>query len=289
MKLLIIQEAGRHPENKAFREGLSYQRAFSHLGHHTDIWGLGYNTFKIPWEEMQSSYNYDVIFLLEQYDQTGWTPDFSRSKALKIHLSIDDHCNLHEHLRQVQRQKIDVHFSATSSYLPYYKEAGIEKSFWLPNAYDHTLVGPMRIEKDISIGFVGNILNRGDYLEFIKKNYSANIEVMLLGNDMVKFINRCQIHFNRNMANDINYRTHETLGCKTFLLTNYTPDLEKLYNIGSEIITYDSPSDLNEKIKYFLTDAAAREYVTQKGYKKAVECHTYFKRAEELLNILKSV
>ena len=45
---------------------------------------------------------------------------------------------------------------------------------------------------------------------------------------MVKAINSYKIHFNRNHSKDINYRTFETLGCQTVLVTNNTDRLKDL-------------------------------------------------------------
>jgi len=43
MKILLIQENGRHQKNCHFRECFSLQRAFKKLGHNADIWGLGHS------------------------------------------------------------------------------------------------------------------------------------------------------------------------------------------------------------------------------------------------------
>lgn len=76
---------------------------------------------------------------------------------------------------------------------------------------------------------------------------------------MVNVINSFKIHFNRNMVYDINYRTFETLGCKIFLLTNYTENLEKLFNIGEHLVTYTSKQDLLQKVNYYLGNPQLRE------------------------------
>ena len=73
MRVIVIQEAGRHEENRNFRECLSLQRAFIHNGHECDVWGLGHNNYNTTpdWN------SYDLIMNIENYDSTGWTPNLS--------------------------------------------------------------------------------------------------------------------------------------------------------------------------------------------------------------------
>ena len=61
MKILLIQENGRHEENRQFRECFSLQKSFNKLGHEATVWGLGHDNFnETPlWEE------YDWIINLE--------------------------------------------------------------------------------------------------------------------------------------------------------------------------------------------------------------------------------
>jgi hypothetical protein len=40
MKILLIQENGRHNENRHFRECFCLQRGFEKLGHNVTVWGL---------------------------------------------------------------------------------------------------------------------------------------------------------------------------------------------------------------------------------------------------------
>jgi hypothetical protein len=48
MKILIIQENGRHDENREFRECFNLQRSLISIGHDCVVWGLGHENFKTP-------------------------------------------------------------------------------------------------------------------------------------------------------------------------------------------------------------------------------------------------
>ena len=63
LKILIIQEAGRHKKNFNFRESLNLHRAFqTYQNVSTEIWGLNYSNFK---EDFTKFENWcDVILIL---------------------------------------------------------------------------------------------------------------------------------------------------------------------------------------------------------------------------------
>ena len=53
MKILIIQEKGRHEKNWMFRESLSIQRALTKLNIESTVWGLNYDNFSTPFWEIE--------------------------------------------------------------------------------------------------------------------------------------------------------------------------------------------------------------------------------------------
>ena len=103
---------------------------------------------------------------------------------------------------------------------------------------------------------------------------------------MVRAINSYKIHFNCNISNDINYRTFETTGAGTLLLTNYTKGLEKLFDINSEIVVYRNYQELDEKVKYYLQNESERVKIQNAGFERSKKDHTYFERAKKLIEII---
>jgi spore maturation protein CgeB len=145
---------------------------------------------------------------------------------------------------------------------------------------------PVDIEKTVDIGFCGNLLNRSDIINHLDK-FNIKKDIFVIGNDMIKAINSYKIHFNKNISDDINYRTFETTGCETLLITNYTPGLEKLFKIGEEIVVYDNINDLDDKVRYYLDNESERVKIETAGYERAKKDHTYFERAKMLVEIIK--
>jgi len=285
MKIVIIQEAGRHEKNKNFRESLNLHRSLSKIdGVESKVWGLNYDEFNTPFFEIEKWA--DVIFIIENYT-SSWMPlkEISESKKIKIFWSIDSHCVLQQHLQLCQLLNIDIHLNSTQRYLPYFENL-CKKSYWFPNSYPDDLMYPMTIEKTVDVGFCGNILNRGHVIDSLDK-YNIKKDIFVIGDDMVRAINSYKIHLNCNIADDINYRTFETCGCKTLLVTNWTPGIENLFEIDKEIVVYRNLTELDEKIKYYLLNDNERMIIAEAGYNRAKKDHTYLKRAEKLVEIIK--
>lgn len=297
LNIFLIQEAGRHAANREFREALSMQRALKTLGHEAIVWGLGHELYSRPFDTMTPLC--DVIVLLEQYDQTGWVPDFSWFKGPRVFWTIDSHCSLSEHVAQAQRQKVTHLLSSTRRYLDYYNAPN---KVWFPNCYDDTLIYPMpEFPKLAPVGFCGNDNGRGQWLDVIDMSFGTpnfvghslvgrfcKRDIFVIGQAMVKAVNSYRIHFNRNIADDLNYRTFETLGCQTFLLTNYTDGLDELFEVGRELVTYAGPDDLLAKVRYYLENTGEREAIAEAGFKRVKRDHTYLARAHQLVKILEA-
>jgi hypothetical protein len=285
VKIVIIQEAGRHEKNKEFRESLNLYRALSKIGGvESKVWGLNYSQFKTSFSEIENWA--DVIFIIENYT-SDWLPiyEISQSKKIKIFWSIDSHCVLDQHKTLCKILNIDILLNSTESYIPNFNGL-VKKSYWFPNSYPDDLIFPKKIEKSIDVGFCGNIINRGHVIDSLDK-YGIKKDIFVIGDDMVNAINSYKIHLNCNISNDINYRTFETTGCGTFLLTNYTPGLEKIFDIGKEIVIYNDLNDLDNKVKYYIENDEEREKIAKAGYERSKRDHTYFERSKFIIEVIK--
>ncbi|MFF2456768.1 glycosyltransferase [Peribacillus simplex] len=96
--------------------------------------------------------------------------------------------------------------------------------------------------------------------------------------------------FNRNSnkltALSINPRTFEISACSAFQLSDIRQELKRYYEIGKEIETYTSPSELTEKIDYYLNHDEERNAIAQRGYIQTLKSHTYEKRLVTLLKLI---
>ena len=158
---------------------------------------------------------------------------------------------------------------------------------WLPVCYDEALVFP-KSEKTTFIGFCGSILNRKQLLDFLSNKYGLKQDIRVLGEEMVKTVSSYHVHFNINLANDINYRSYETIACETMLLTNYNPQYEMLgFKDGVNCMMYKNVEELCQKIDLCRDDLDLVKKISSAGYHLAKQ-HTYRQRAEKIVALYKN-
>ena len=282
MKILIIQENGRHSENKIFRECFNLQRALLRKNVDTIVWGLGHDNFNTPFQQIIK--DVDVIVLLENYESNGWLPDLSIVNKLKIFWSIDSHMVLMNHITTVVKNKIDIVLNAIESHQNYFKTS---KTFYFPNAYPSDLISPIDgVDKNIFLGFCGSLLNRSEILDKLENKFELKKDIWKLGNEMVKTINGYKIHFNKTLSNDINYRIFETMGCNTLMLTNSTENINTFFNDMDNIVIYNNEIELFEKLNILYSDNDLIKKISNSGYELVKNNHTYDNRVDVLLKII---
>jgi hypothetical protein len=282
MKILIIQENGRHLENREFRECFNLQRALLRKNVNTVVWGLGHDNFNTPFQQIIK--DIDVIILLENYESNGWLPDLSNINKLKIFWSIDSHMVLMNHITTVVKNKIDIVLNAIESHQNYFKTS---KTFYFPNAYPSDLISPIDgVDKNIFLGFCGSLLNRSEILDKLENKFGLKKDIWKLGNEMVKTINGYNIHFNKTLSNDINYRIFETMGCNTLILTNSTENINTFFKDMENIVIYNNEIELFEKLNVLSSDNDLIKKISNSGYELVKNNHTYDNRVDVLLKII---
>src|SRR5579875_1263582 len=72
--------------------------------------------------------------------------------------------------------------------------------------------------------------------------------------------------FFKQTEGSVNLRTYETLACKTFLLTDYTPGIAKLFEDKKEVVIARNGKEMLELGEYYLNNKEERERIAQRGY-----------------------
>lgn len=287
MKILILQENGRHDANRKYRECFNFHRAFSRIGIESVVWGLNHENFSIPFNEIIKGV--DAILLLENYEVDGWIPNLADLKIFKIFLSIDSHCTLFSHINTVNRHNINLVLNAIESHQIHFK--GRETAYF-SNAYPSDLIFPLKdVKKDVFLGFCGsNFEERNVAIQKIenKCNIKVKKDIWVLGDEMVKKINSYKVHYNRTISNDINYRVFETMGCNTLSLTNETENITKLFKDMENIVIYKNENELYEKINFLNSNPNEIQRISNNGHEYVSKNHTFDNRAKEIINLLKN-
>ena len=72
--------------------------------------------------------------------------------------------------------------------------------------------------------------------------------------------------------------------CGALYFTNYCEELTEFYEPDKEVVTFRNEHELLDKVRYYLSHPTEAEKIRQAGHKRALECHTYQKRFEDLFN-----
>jgi spore maturation protein CgeB len=171
---------------------------------------------------------------------------------------------------------------------------------YLPEGANPEIHRPYDIEKTIDVSFVGQCY--GNRSEIIRRLESHGIHVETRGlgwpngplatEDMVCMYSKSRI--NLGFGSVIGLSNTYCLKGRDFeipmsgglYLTEYHPELDKFYDIGSEIVTYRDFDELVEKIRFLLSNPVKAEEIRRKGYERARREHSWEMRFEEILHLL---
>jgi spore maturation protein CgeB len=138
-----------------------------------------------------------------------------------------------------------------------------------------------------------NVLNYGkvplrNYPEVIIKNKKD----AQFGLDMYRLLKSSKIVLNNHgeIAGGYagNMRMFEATGVGSCLLTDNKDNLGDLFDVGCEIMVYDSPEDCAEKIQWLLEHEEERERIALAGQQKTLNFHTVQNRCRQIIDIIKS-
>jgi spore maturation protein CgeB len=111
--------------------------------------------------------------------------------------------------------------------------------------------------------------------------------------DLAKLYNATKINLNMTdstLKETLPVRIYDIFSCRSFLLTDYRPDLDRLFAFeGIREICYKGRRELLEKVRYFLNHTNERCEISRKGYESVLSSHTYTHRMELMVRIMKEV
>jgi spore maturation protein CgeB len=198
------------------------------------------------------------------------------------------------------------------NYIKYLYSQGINIRVWGPSWHD---LKPIEQRKSVTqaIEIGRKLLNPNKWnkipslltKKITKKNkniahFSHDVNKIILPNeilgnplsdlDMIKMYSRSKINLGFSSCGDthltnerivqVRLRDFEVPMSGGFYMVEYMEELEEFFNIGKEIVCYNTPEDLLDKIKYYLNNDSEREKIRQAGYERCLKDHSWQKRFE---------
>lgn len=100
------------------------------------------------------------------------------------------------------------------------------------------------------------------------------------------FSNVGDTHKTANPIKQIRLRDFEVPMSGAFYMVQHMEELEEFFQIGKEIVCYHNPSDLVEKVKYYLAHDTERKRIRRAGYQRAIRDHTWQKRLTDVFKTM---
>lgn len=87
-----------------------------------------------------------------------------------------------------------------------------------------------------------------------------------------------------SITSGLSLRVFDIIGAGGFILTNYQPEAEELFEVGKELIVYHDFDELKELAEFYLRNEKARLQILGAGYKRLCGEYTYPIAVKKIMN-----
>jgi spore maturation protein CgeB len=314
MKILCVlsRYAYGKPERGENYDYVHFVPGFERLGHEVEFFDSGdrslYRDFadlNVALVQRVSALKPDVIFcVLMHYEIWLETLDLIRanSPAVVINWGTDDSWKFAQASRFFS-EHVDLHVTTDAVAAAAAASRGLSNvllSQWAASSTSFSDPCPSRSCR-YDVSFVGNLYGyRAGWIEALR---AGGIRVACFGHGTENGVvdasripdiyrtSRISLNFSgagqgRGDHRQIKARTFEVPGAGGFLLTEAAPGLERYFEPGKEIETFDSLDQLVAKARYHLDHPDQRDAIAQAGHRRATSDHSYEQRFSEILRTL---
>ena len=178
-----------------------------------------------------------------------------------------------------------------------YREYGSEPVF-LPGVFDPRVFKPGNgRRKDYDVSFIGAMHGKVGRAEYARALSAAGIGLQLFGagtaagiatqEQVVEIYRRSRINLNftggalrtplqRDVASNrqvrqLKGRSTKIALCGSFVLSEYAPGIDRMFDVGREIDVFRDEGELVEKVRFYLAHEAQREEMAARAHARALE------------------
>lgn len=183
-------------------------------------------------------------------------------------------------------KKADIVFCAQKRACEEMKRDGVANPIWLPHAVEPQAYPKFDLlSKRYDVCFVGHVnsKNREDFLDRMFGEFPNFYYGQQLFEAAARKYAETKVVLNISMADDLIMRVFEVMATGSFLLTNWVPTIEELFEDGKHLVLYKSLDEAVDKAKYYIKHDSEREKIAQAGYEHVIKNHTIQKRVDVIL------
>jgi spore maturation protein CgeB len=123
--------------------------------------------------------------------------------------------------------------------------------------------------------------------------YGDQFRPQVVALDYFKVLGRSKLNINKHIdcAGDYagNVRLFEATGMGACLITDWKINLPEMFEPDTEIVTYRTSEECEEKVRYLLDHESERQAIAASGQRRTLRDHTYAKRTEQLDEIIRTM
>ena len=299
-----------------FGDGDLYTEGLRAVGWEADDLVQNCGQLQNAWARENGYTGNDII--LEQIRR--YKPDVLFSQATFL-LSQESHDAIRQHVKLIVGQQatpvrdfstahwFDIVFTAYEPYIEKFAEVGVD-AHYLPYAFESRVLDHLDVkERDLDVTFVGQVTglhvrrrvllehmsNLGidcwgpEGTEFTGNRYHGEAWGMDMFNILArsKITINCTIDDTRELGDRAgNMRLYEGTGCGALMVTEYRPQLDKLFEKDVEVVAYRNPEECMYLVRYYLAHPDEAAKIAKRGQERTLKDHTYTKRMEYVAGIL---
>lgn len=197
---------------------------------------------------------------------------------------------------------MDVVFSTDGLDDAEYVRRGVTCRHWLPQAAmpEDRLLEPTKGTPRHDVAFMGHVYSQ-DRSEMARRLsarwdfavYGDSSGHRVWGREMTSICQRSKIMIGTNYRNDIpgywSDRCYVVMGAGGFYLGQRVPGLERYFEDGVHLGTFDGFDDMERQVAFWLTHDYDRECCRKRGHALVHEFHTYTHRVGELIDTMRQL
>jgi spore maturation protein CgeB len=292
---------------------------------HSDFkWTLGRRKTIIPWVSRRTTSRWIYQVLTAQIKH--YKPDVLLNQAMdgipsSFFMEMKPHIRLlvGQHAAPMPRDLdyscYDIFISSLPNFVDHFRSLGIRSELsrlaFEPRILQRlgercptipiSFVGSLSPNHASRISLLETLCNRssiriwGNVADTLPENLHINrrLEKPVWGLEMYKILQRSQVTLNHHIeiaesyAN--NMRLYEATGVGALLITDWKQNLHEIFEVGKEVVAYCSPEECFELTQYYLSHPDEAEKIARTGQQRTLRDHTYAKRIEELVEIVKKI